>query len=146
MNDKATANETGHFDPAAAGWEIITNVGFGELIGPMWQREDGDRMRIGFVIAEKHINRNKVLHGGMLMTLADSAMGTTSRRATGGKRQATIGLNIQLADSARLGEFVEAHCEVVRATRAVMFMQARLVVGKRTVGTANGIWKILGET
>jgi acyl-coenzyme A thioesterase PaaI-like protein len=54
-------------------------------------------------------------------------------------------LNIQFVGAVRLNEFVEAHCEVVRLTRAIIFMQCRLVVGARVVANATGIWKIRGE-
>ncbi len=60
----------------------------------------------------------------MLSTLADQAMGMTAQRATGGKRHATIELNVQFVGAVRLGEFVEAHCEVVRLTRSIIFMRS----------------------
>jgi len=85
------------------------------------------------------------VHGGMLMTLADQAMGMTALRATGNKPHATIELNIQFVGAVRIGEFVEAHCEIVRVTRAIIFMQCKLVVGTRVVANATGIWKIRGE-
>jgi acyl-coenzyme A thioesterase PaaI-like protein len=81
----------------------------------------------------------------MLTTFADQAMGMTAQRASGGKRHATIELNIQFVGAVRLNEFVEAHCEVVRLTRAIIFMQCKLMVGARAVANATGIWKIRGE-
>jgi acyl-coenzyme A thioesterase PaaI-like protein len=51
-------------------------------------------------------------------------MGMTALRASGNKPHATIELNIQFVGAVRLGEFVEAHCEVVRLTRAIIFMQS----------------------
>jgi uncharacterized protein (TIGR00369 family) len=150
MNDKAGAQDDKPdnkpaFDPASAGWEIVNNTAFGELVGPIWRHEGGGRLRFGFVVARKHLNRAGNLHGGMLMTLADQAMAMTARTVTGGKRHATIELNIQFVGAVRLGEFIEAHGEVVRATRSVVFMQAKMFVGERVVATTNGIWKILGE-
>jgi uncharacterized protein (TIGR00369 family) len=146
MNDKPATDAAAGFDPAAEGWEAIVNhTAFGDLVGPIWQRQDGERLRFGFVVAEKHLNRAGNLHGGMLMTLADQAMAMTARRVTGGKRHATIELNTQFVGGVRLGEFVEAHPEVVRATRSVVFMQARMFVGGRVVVTTSGIWKILEE-
>ena len=146
MNDKAAAKDNKPaFDPAGAGWEVVQNTAFGNLVGPIWRREDGERLRFGFVVAPKHLNRAGNLHGGMLMTLADQAMAMTARKVTGAKRHATIELNIQFVGAVRLGEFVEAQAEVVRATRSVVFMQAKMFVGERVVVTTNGIWKILGE-
>jgi uncharacterized protein (TIGR00369 family) len=144
MNDKPTSAETADYDPAAHGWEIVDNTAFGNLVGPIWRRSEGERLRFGFVVVPKHLNRAGNLHGGMLMTLADQAMALMARQATGSKRHATIELNIQFVDAVRLGEFVEAHPEVVRATRSVVFMQAKMFVRDRIVVTTNGIWKILG--
>ena len=69
----------------------------------------------------------------------------TALRASSNKPHATIELNMQFIGAVRIGEFVEAHCEVVRLTRAIIFMQCRLAVGIRTVANATGIWKIRGE-
>jgi uncharacterized protein (TIGR00369 family) len=143
MNDKPTATETAAFDPAGAGWKIIKQNGFGELAGPIWRNGDA---RFGFLVEAKHLNFANIVHGGMLTTLADQAMGMTALRATGNKPHATIELNMQFVGAVRLGEFVEAHCEIVRLTCAITFMQCRLVVGTRIVANAAGVWKIRGES
>jgi len=142
MNDKPAVNDGPAFDPVGAGWEMVKPIGFGELIGPLWRQGDG---RFGFVVAKKHLNFADIVHGGMLATFADQAMGMTAQRATGRKPHATIELNIQFIGAVRLGDFVEAQCEVVRVTRAIVFMQAKLVVCARIVATTGGIWKIRGE-
>jgi uncharacterized protein (TIGR00369 family) len=141
MNDNPIVEA---FDPAAAGWEAVEGIGFGKLIGPLWRRVDGEQIHFGFVVAPKHVNRANLLHGGMLMTFADQALGLTGRRASGGKSHATAELNIHFIGAVQVGEFVEARCEVVRATRSLIFMAAKMFVGTRIVGTANGIWKIIG--
>ena len=107
MNDTPNTTEAAAFDPAAHGWELVNSAAFGELVGPIWRRDDGERLRFGFVVAPKHLNRAGILHGGMLMTLADQAMAMTARRVTGGKRHATIELNTQFVGGVRLiPEFV----------------------------------------
>jgi len=143
MNDKA-ASETQPFDPAAHGWEIVNNTPFGDLVGPIWKRE-APELRWGFVVQPKHLNRAGNLHGGMLMTFADQSMAMTARQATGVKRHATIELNTQFIGGVQLGQFVEAHADVVRATRSVVFMEVKMFVEGRIVVSANGIWKILEE-
>jgi uncharacterized protein (TIGR00369 family) len=146
MNDvSSTASSKAAYDPAADGWEAVTTTAFGTLVGPIWRKEEGDRLRFGLVVAPKHLNRAGNLHGGMLMTLADQSMAMTARKATGNKNHATIELNIQFVGVVRLGDFVEVHAEVMRATRSVVFMQAKMFVDGRTVVATNGIWKIIGE-
>ena len=139
MNDKAAA---GTFDPAANGWERVRGHNFGELVGPIWRR--GDAL-FGFVAVDKHRNHRGIVHGGMLTTFADQAMGMTGRRATGDKPHATIEIGMQFIGSVQVGDFVEAHCEIVRTTRSLLFIESKLKVGARVVAAASGIWKILGE-
>jgi uncharacterized protein (TIGR00369 family) len=141
MNDKAVSEENS-FDPAAHGWDRVEGHNFGELVGPIWRRGDG---LFGFVASEKHRNHIGIMHGGMLMTFADQAMGMTGRRATGEKPHATIEFNMQFVGAVQIGEFVEAHCDVVRKTRSILFVESKVKVGSRVVAAASGIWKILGE-
>jgi uncharacterized protein (TIGR00369 family) len=141
MNDKPEAIEA--FDPAAHGWERVRGHNFGELVGPIWRR--GDAL-FGFAAVDKHRNHRGIVHGGMLTTFADQAMGMTGRRATGEKPHATIEISMQFIGAVTVGDFVEAHCEIVRETRSLLFIESKLKVGSRIVATASGIWKILGES
>jgi len=146
MNDKPQTEDAKAFDPAEHGWEVISNhTAFGDLVGPIWRKEENGTLRFGVIVGPKHLNRAGNLHGGMLMTLADQSMAMTARVATGGKRHATIELNTQFVGGVKIGEFVVSHPEVVRVTRSVVFMQAKMFVGQRVVVTTNGIWKILEE-
>lgn len=118
---------------------------FGELIGPLWRQGEGEQLRFGLLAAQKHLNFNGIVHGGMLATFADQSMGMTALEATGKKPHATIELNVQYISAVHAGEFVETQCEVVRVTRAIIFMRTKMMVGMRIVGTASGIWKISGK-
>jgi uncharacterized protein (TIGR00369 family) len=137
-----TSTKPAIFDPTAAGWDLVERTGFGDLAGPLWRK--GEAV-FGFLAEQKHLNFNNVVHGGMMVTLADQAMGMTALRSNGGRPHATIEINVQFVGAVRLGEFAEAHCEVVRMTRSIIFMRATLLVGTRVVGTASGVWKIYGE-
>ncbi|HLH90265.1 MAG TPA: PaaI family thioesterase [Xanthobacteraceae bacterium] len=133
------------FDPAAAGWEPYRDDGFIGLVGPLWSRPHGDSFRYAFQAEPKHHNRRGVVQGGMLMTFADRSMGMTCWHANGRQPQATMQLDMHFIDAVQIGDFVEAHCRVVRRTRSVVFMSGELMVGDRVVATANGVWKTLGK-
>jgi acyl-coenzyme A thioesterase PaaI-like protein len=133
------------FDPAATGWQHHADKGFLGLVGPIWERPAGDSYRYAFLAEAKHHNRRGVVQGGMLMTFADRAMGRTCWYANERQPQATVQLDMHFVDAVQVGEFVEAHCTVVRRTRALVFMSAELVVDERVVATANGVWKTLGK-
>ena len=66
MNDKPQTGRAKAFDPAEEGWEAIVNhTAFGDLVGPIWRREEDGQPRFGFVVAPKHLNRAGNLHGGI---------------------------------------------------------------------------------
>ena len=140
-----TTADPADFDPAAAGWEPYTDEGFIGLVGPFWSRRDGEAFRYAFRAEPKHHNRRGIVQGGMLMTFADRSMGMTCWHANGRQPQATIQLDMHFIDAVQIGEFVEAHCRVVRRTRSVVFMSGELMVGDRVVATASGMWKTLGK-
>jgi acyl-coenzyme A thioesterase PaaI-like protein len=134
------------FDPRAEGWEPYSDEGFIGLVGPFWQKADGEGARYAFLAEPKHHNRRGVVQGGMLMTFADRSLGMAAWYANGRQPQATIQLDMHFVDAVQVGEFVEAHAHVVRRTQSVIFMSGALVVGSRTVATANGIWKTLARS
>lgn len=132
------------FDPTAEGWQVADLIGFMAFIGPIWQRERGGRTTYALQIDDRHANRNGVAHGGVAMTLLDTALGYLSLAAHGGRKQATIGLDVQFLGPLRLGEFAEVEGTVVRATRAILFMRGELRAGGEVRAVAQGTWKILG--
>lgn len=140
-----TMPATEPFDPAAEGWTKTVDHGFIELVGPLWSRREPEGMAHGFLAEARHLNRGGIVHGGMLMTFADQALGFASIEAAPGGRRATIQLDTHFVAAVREGDFVVARCRVVRRTRSVMFMTGTLSVGESVVATANGIWKT-GET
>lgn len=139
------ADKTAAFDPAAEGWEPYRDEGFIGLVGPFWTRRSGDSYSYAFLAEPKHHNRRGIVQGGMLMTLADRAMGMTCWYANERQPQATVQLDVHFIDAVQIGDFVEARCKVVRRARTLVFMAADLVVGSRIVATANGVWKTLGK-
>src|SRR3712207_7892739 len=56
--------------------------GFAGRIGAQVQDTDDGRARIAFEAREEHLNPAGTLHGGVLATLVDTAMGTAVRSAT----------------------------------------------------------------
>ena len=127
-----------------AGWKIMPAEDYPALIGPFLARREGAGWRYGFVAEQRHLNRGGVVHGGMLMSFADDALGATVWQSVGNKPCTTVQLSTQFVSPVRLGELVEVRAEVLRATRTVVFVRGVLEVGGRAVVHADGVWKILG--
>jgi uncharacterized protein (TIGR00369 family) len=129
----------------AGGWEELpAEGGFDRLVGPLYRRAAPDGWACAFLADERHANRRGVVHGGMLVTFADHALGMNVWHAVGGKPCATVTLSTDFVSAARPGDWVECDCAVTRVANALVFVRGRVHVGERTVLTATGVWKRLG--
>jgi uncharacterized protein (TIGR00369 family) len=122
---------------------MIPDGTFGHTLGPLYQRRDGGGF--AFRADVRHGNVRGVVHGGMLMTLADQVLGLTVQQAIGGGPTATVSLNCDFVSSAEPGDLIEGTAEVTRITRSIVFVQGRLECGDRLILTAAGLWKRLAS-
>ena len=75
------------------GTEIASTGGFNLYIGPLYRlpdAADGALKRFAFIAEDKHMNSAGSVHGGMLMSFADTAMSRTSRLASDAPRCSTV--------------------------------------------------------
>lgn len=133
--------ESDERDPASEGWAVIADHGFIHHVGPLHFRAlDG---AYAFRAEAKHANLIGVVHGGMLMSFADRALGETAMRAADGANCVTIQLEMKFIDVGRLGDRIEVVPQVVKRTGSLVFMRADVRDGARLVASADGVWKIL---
>ena len=128
---------------APDGWTPLPTQAFGRHVGPFHQPADGDRLVCGFVADERHANMRGVVHGGMLATAFDVALGNASWQAAGQQPSATVQLCVQYVGALQLGEFAVIRAEIIRATRSLVFARGVMTAGERVVATGEGVWKIL---
>lgn len=129
-------------DPPGGDWKLIESRGFFRSNGPSWTRTEGEARVYGFRALPKHLNRQGIVHGGMLMAFLDRTLGMEISAATGAPIQATIQLDTQFVSVVNAGDFVESRAKVVRRTRSVIFVWGELSVDGRPVARAQGIWKV----
>lgn len=127
-------------------WVEEEDDGFIKLVGPILHRTTSNESgRFRFHAEAKHKNRAGYVQGGMLMTLADRAMGKTARQGDPTRAQATVQFDMQFLEPVKIGETVEISCTVVRETRQLVFMRGELFVEDRQVASAHGVWKIIAR-
>ena len=110
-------------------------------LGPLYARKDGENLVIGLRIVGKHLNTRGVAHGGMLVTLADSALGIViASMRDPPQPMVTINLTTDFADAAREGDWVEARVDVQKLGRRLAFANCHLWVGEKRILRASGIF------
>ena len=118
------------------GWTRLPTQAFGTHVGPFYRPADGREHLYGFVADARHGNKRGVVHGGMLATAFDVALGNASWAAAAQQPSATVQLNIQFIGALQLGEFATIRSEIIRATRSLIFVRGVMTVEERLVATA----------
>ena len=128
----------------AAGWRSFQAPAFSGVVGPLWTRGAGAELVIGFIPGPEHSNNHLgTVHGGVLMTFADVAFGFGVVQALGNTNCATAQLQLHFVAAGRIGEFVTCRPEIIKRTSQLVFMRGLIVVGEKTIASADGIWKVL---
>ncbi len=137
------AEEAGSDAPPAGFAPLDPGPGFGEFFGPLYWRANGDRPRIGFRVASRHINLFGLCHGGALTTLADYQLAPLRRAGIAqGPFAPTLNLNVDFLSAARLGEWIEGEVALVRATGRYLFTQALLSNAQGPVARSTAIYAL----
>jgi uncharacterized protein (TIGR00369 family) len=125
-------------------WRDIRGEGFNAHIGPIRFAALGDsRWCATLVLDARHINVGGVCHGGVLLSLADVAMGAATFAAGGGHPCATIQMDAHFLAAAKPGARLVALATQLRKVRALSFMQCEVWAEGRQVLRASGTWKYL---
>ncbi|ABI68440.1 PaaI family thioesterase [Syntrophomonas wolfei] len=91
----------------------------------------------------KHTNPLGVTHGGLMMSLADAAMGNAIRSL--GIKAVTVDCSTGFIASAQQGETVIARGEVLRAGKNMLFAQAEVRAGNRLLSNSKASYFKTGE-
>jgi uncharacterized protein (TIGR00369 family) len=110
-------------------------------LGPLYAKKEGSGVVIALRIDDKHLNTRGVAHGGMLVTLADSALGIAIASSRSPPHpMVTVNLSADFADVARAGDWVEARVDVQKIGRRLAFASCHLWVGEKRILRASGIF------
>ena len=113
-------------------------------LGPLYLKKAGDQYIIGLRIEERHTNIRGIAHGGMLLTLADSALGIVlSSSRTPPQPMVTVNLSTDFVESANPGDWVEAHVDIQRVGKRLAFANCYLMVGERRILRASGVFALM---
>jgi len=114
---------------------------FLEATGPFYFRRVGERLITGLRVLEKHANARGFAHGGLLMTLADIALGySLAYREDPPASFVTATLSADFAGSAKLGDWVEAHVDIQKSGTRLAFANAYLVVDGERILRASAVF------
>jgi uncharacterized protein (TIGR00369 family) len=117
--------------------------GFATTIGLREELAEDGCARLSFEAGEEHMNPAGTLHGGVVATLADTAMASAVRSSTDdGEAPATSQMTIAFLNPGRAGRIVVT-AEVRKQGEHVMLCEADVEQGDRTLAHAVGTFAVV---
>lgn len=114
---------------------------FLEANGPFYQRQEEGGLVIGLFITPKHTNARGFAHGGLLLTLADIALGYNLVKAQNEPLPlVTTSMSADFASSAKLGDWVEARVDIQKIGQRTAFANAYIAVGETRIVRASAVF------
>ena len=129
-------------DPATQWHDLPTPCPFSALIGPVQRRRDGAHWVYGLRVGPQHTNSAGIMHGGVVTAFLDEVIGEIVNDL-GNRKHVTVQFATTFLSMAQVGDFLECDCEIVRTTRSMSFIQARLNVNGEAIATATAIFKAM---
>ena len=91
----------------------------------------------------EHTNPIGYIHGGLLMTIADAAMGNAIRSL--GSSAVSIDVSTAFLSSARVGDEILATGQVLKSGRNLFFTEASLTVKDKLIAHCKGTFFKVGQ-
>ena len=114
---------------------------FTDLIGPIYSRHYENKLVLGIRGEDKHCNGRGFIHGGILSTLADIAMGYNCAIASAqSKGMVTSQLAIDFVSSAKAGDWIEVKVDVQKVGRTLAFANCYFWVENKRIARASAVF------
>ena len=118
-----------------------------DLIGPLYFRGEGGDLAIGLRAEAKHCNSRGTVHGGILATLADVALGYTMAYASDPPGNlVTANLSIDYAGTAKTGDWLEAQVDIQKQGSRLSFANCYILVGGQRIVRASAVFAVAGRS
>jgi acyl-coenzyme A thioesterase 13 len=116
-----------------------------DALGPFYGKGTGADLVVGLRVAEKHTNARGTVHGGVLATLGDIALGYTMASSSDPPTRATTAsLTIDYVGSAKIGDWIEARVDRSKVGRTLAFANAYLTVEGAQIARVSAVFAVVG--
>lgn len=125
------------------GFVLYTASAFASTIGPVFESRSGVTPVLGVRALPRHANSMGTVHGGLLLALADTALGGLARSLVGaGALAVTVDLQTSFMAGARIGQWIEVHPRLDRQGRSLVFTSGEIRADGSLIGRASATFFI----
>ena len=137
----SNAGKAGDADP------LRVHGGFADLVGYELMRWEEDVAEVALTVAERHLNRSGVMHGGVLSTLIDTACGYCGCHTPEGetpRRAVTLSLTCNFIEAGQNGHRLTARARRSGGGKSVFFADCEVLdQDGRVIGSGQGTFKYI---
>ena len=111
---------------------------------PLYSRRTEKSVDLGLRLAKPHTNARGLIHGGLIASLADNAMGYSCAQTTGWTTSfVTVSLAVDYVGSADIGQWLAVECEVIKTGSTICFAQSLIKANDVVIARANGTFRVV---
>ena len=114
---------------------------FTDMLGPIYSQQDEQGLVLAIRGATKHCNARGFIHGGVLCTLADIAMGYNAvLKSQFSKGMLTANLSIDFAGSAQADDWISVEVDVQKVGKTLAFANCYFLVNDKRIARASAVF------
>jgi uncharacterized protein (TIGR00369 family) len=111
---------------------------------PLYAKRTDKAVILGLRLAKPHTNGRGLIHGGLIASLADNAMGHSCAQVMGGQSSlVTISLAVDFVGTAQIGQWLAVESEVIRTGRTICFAQSLIRADDAVIARANATFRVV---
>jgi len=112
---------------------------------PIYYKRTAEAVILGLRLAEPHTNSRGLAHGGLMIALADNAMGLSCalKRGESDTRLLTASLAIDFIRSATIGQWLAMETDVIKVGNNLCVAQCFVTADGVTCARANGTFSVV---
>jgi uncharacterized protein (TIGR00369 family) len=113
---------------------------------PLYSKRTDKAVIVGLRLAKPHTNAHGLIHGGLIATLADNAMGYSCAHQMGSTSfLATIGLAVDFVGTAHVGQWLTVEPEVIKTGSTICFAQSFVKADDVVIARANATFRVVSQ-
>jgi uncharacterized protein (TIGR00369 family) len=113
---------------------------------PLYSKRTDKAVIVGLRLAKPHTNGHGLIHGGLIATLADIAMGYSCGYQLGATYLVTIGLAVDYIGSAQVGQWLAVEPDVIKTGNTICFAQCLVKADDVVIARANATFRVVHNT
>lgn len=114
-----------------------------DLLGPIHAKGQGADLILGLRVEPKHCNARGTIHGGILATLADVALGyATAFSADPPIPLVTANLTLDFTGTAKIGDWLETSVDIQKKGARLAFANGFIHVGTERIVRASAVFLV----